>query len=312
MASVSAHAESSRAATQLRPISIKSNNVLSQSHGSATFSYGHESALSSVNGPMEVRIRDELTDRATLEIQFIPLDGVAGITSSSFSSALQAALSPILLLHLYPRSLVQLILQSTNHPTIGTIPPHMHSKLSKPLSQFRRKTIRPVRPHPDAEMGFSQRAALINAAMLGLMSAGVQAKATLCGVAVAVIPKEIAQGTRRGTSDDNDTDMEVDNDTNDQSSAVIVVDPSPLEESVAISTHVFGFAIFGSKVDTSKSSEDEKDDSEDTDSKAEAKLAFIQSNGEVDWQVYKRCLALARHAAKDVRRNIRRALEAGK
>jgi exosome complex component RRP46 len=39
---------------------------------------GHQSALAVVSGPTEVRIRDELTDRATLEINYSPLNGTAG------------------------------------------------------------------------------------------------------------------------------------------------------------------------------------------------------------------------------------------
>lgn len=34
--------------------------------------------MASVNGPVEVRIRDELVDRATLEINVRPLRGVTG------------------------------------------------------------------------------------------------------------------------------------------------------------------------------------------------------------------------------------------
>jgi hypothetical protein len=34
--------------------------------------------LASFHGPQEVRIRDELVDRATLEVVHRPLDGIAG------------------------------------------------------------------------------------------------------------------------------------------------------------------------------------------------------------------------------------------
>lgn len=265
---------------------------------------------------MEVRIRDELTDRATLQITFLPLDGAAGITASSFATTLQAALSSLLLLHTYPRSLVQVTLQSTNHPTIGTLPPNFHSTLPQPLRVYQqqsrqRQSIRPHRPHPDADLGASQRATLINAAMLGVMAAGIQAKATLCSVAIAVIPSEIARGTRRGKGQVADQFT---------SSYAVVADPSPLEESVASSTHVFAFAVFGTNIDAEQQrghGEDMDVDGDDEqravalDASAEAKLALVQSTGEVrDWEDYKRCVGVARRAAKEIRARMRAAVEA--
>lgn len=126
---------------------------------------------------------------------------------------------------------------------------------------------------------------------MGLIAAGIQAKATLCAVAIAVIPSEVAKYTRGYIADDDDD------------ASVPVLDPSPLEESVAFSTHVFGFAVFGTEIDTSAVGQDA------VDSAAEAKLALVQSSGKVPWDVYTQCIRLARDACKDVRAEMRMALE---
>lgn len=125
--------------------------------------------------------------------------------------------------------------------------------------------------------------------MLGLVAAGIQAKATLCAVAVAVIPAEVAKYTRGYIADDDDA-------------SVPVLDPSPLEESVAFSTHVLGFAVFGTEIDTSAVGVDA------VDSTAEAKLALVQSSGKVQWDVYAECIRMARDSAREVRGEMRAAL----
>jgi exosome complex component RRP46 len=43
-----------------------------------SFETGSKQMLASFHGPQEVRIRDELVDRATLEVVHRPLDGIAG------------------------------------------------------------------------------------------------------------------------------------------------------------------------------------------------------------------------------------------
>jgi hypothetical protein len=128
----------------------------------------------------------------------LPLDFSIGITAASFSTALHSALSSVVLLHLYPRSLIQLQLLTTNHPAQAYLPPSLQSTLNKPLSHFARKTIRPSRPHPDASMDVSEKAALINAGMMALIQAGLPCLATVCAVGVAILPKQLARGLRRG------------------------------------------------------------------------------------------------------------------
>ncbi|GAC95246.1 predicted exosome subunit [Pseudozyma hubeiensis SY62] len=62
--------------TALRPLKAELG-TLARSDASASFSLGSVIVVASVSGPTEVRIRDELTDRATLDVIYQPQHGVA-------------------------------------------------------------------------------------------------------------------------------------------------------------------------------------------------------------------------------------------
>lgn len=244
---------------------------------------GHQSSLGAVNGPMEVRIRDELTDRSTLEVTHFPLDGLPGIACTSFTASLHAALSSVVLLHLHPRTLKQLTLQSTNHAAPRrTVAPAVSAAQAK---QGHRQSIRPRAPHPDAELPPTERAALINAAMLALIQAGVPCSATVCAVAVAVLPRRLARSLQRsgGEGDtgamDQDSDSDSDSDEDGgEGGSVVLVDPDPTEEACASSTHVLAFACSGQVVRGDGGGDSAAAD-EETESEAEARLVLVQSSG---------------------------------
>ncbi|KAK4683880.1 exosome complex component RRP46, partial [Tremellales sp. Uapishka_1] len=155
----------------MRPLSFSTGH-LDRADGSAKFAFGTflsllssptsnsyrhlpgpTSSLASVTGPIEVRLRDELIDRATLEIVHRPLDGVAATPSRALTTSLQSLLSPLLSLSAHPRSLIQIIIQNLS-----------------------------------PGMTFSSRAASINAACVALLDSGAIAlKAIPLAVAVALI-----------------------------------------------------------------------------------------------------------------------------
>ena len=84
---------------------------LSRADGSASYKTESCNVMASVNGPMEVRQRDELLGEATLELHVQPAVGIASIADRDLESLLKAAVKPSLLLGLHPRSLVQVTLQ---------------------------------------------------------------------------------------------------------------------------------------------------------------------------------------------------------
>ena len=85
---------------------------------------GTQSSAASVTGPIEVRIRDELTDRATFQVIISPLEGYPGIASKALSAELRDLFQSVILLHHHPRALIQLSIQSISTPssTSLTIP----------------------------------------------------------------------------------------------------------------------------------------------------------------------------------------------
>lgn len=87
-------------------------SILNKSDGSASWqTRTGTSVLTSVNGPIEVRIRDEVLGEATLELKVLPCTGLAGTQERYIEDLIRSAIRPSLLLGLHPRSLVQITSQ---------------------------------------------------------------------------------------------------------------------------------------------------------------------------------------------------------
>lgn len=87
-------------------------SLLSHSDGSASWrSKLGASVLTSLNGPIEVRIRDELLGEATLELKMLPASGLAGVSERYMERLVRNSIKSCLLLGLHPRSLVQITSQ---------------------------------------------------------------------------------------------------------------------------------------------------------------------------------------------------------
>ena len=106
-------------------------SLLPRADGSAAFECGATRIIASVSGPMEVRPRDELPDKAFIEVIVRPAIGVGGILPLSPSpscvlaranvgkgtrervleSRVLAALSPLIVAGHHPRTLVQINIQ---------------------------------------------------------------------------------------------------------------------------------------------------------------------------------------------------------
>lgn len=85
--------------------------ILHRADGSASWTTNSAQAVSSVTGPIEVRIRDELLGEATLEINVQPASGLASIKERHFEAIVREVLRPALLVGLHPRSLLQVTSQ---------------------------------------------------------------------------------------------------------------------------------------------------------------------------------------------------------
>ncbi|GAA6049937.1 hypothetical protein JCM3770_007058 [Rhodotorula araucariae] len=262
-----------RDSTALRPLAL-SQGLLSRADGSAQFAFGNVAVLASVTGPAEVRIRDELVDRATLEINLRPLRGQGGPHLKAAEATLAALLAPLILLHLYPRALLQLTLQtislpSTTFATAFSTDPALALAAANADAKGKGKAKGPT----GAGVGAAEKAARINAAMMALVDGGVQTRGMLVAVAVAFVPLD---------DDDDDDDDEM------------RLDPTPQEELDAASTHVFAFS-FGQGVGGAEGtcvgidsvgtfSEDQLFDAQDlAQSAAQTMLAFIRRSVETKY-----------------------------
>ncbi|KAG6828752.1 hypothetical protein H0H93_014754, partial [Arthromyces matolae] len=100
-----------RQAHQSRPIKI-SFDGLARVDGSARFSFGPIAALSSVSGPIEVRLAVENAAQATLEVSVRPLSNVPATEAKAMASTVRALLTPAMILTNHPRTLIQIVSQA--------------------------------------------------------------------------------------------------------------------------------------------------------------------------------------------------------
>lgn len=172
-----------RNAYDLRPLGQSNASNHTRVDASSTFSFGPVSVQGSVSGPQEVRQRDELLGQATLDVNVSPLRGLSNLTHKASAQTLAMILTPLLNLHLHPRSLVQIALQTLNAPS---------TKYSKPFTTFSALAVENDEESDDEEEGDGmewpscvQQAALLNAAVLACIESGLSMKGTAAAVGLA-------------------------------------------------------------------------------------------------------------------------------
>ena len=213
-----------------RPLHMESG-WLTRADGSSKFAFGSQCSAASVSGPIEVRIRDELTDSATFQVGVTPLDGNTGIATTALAAEIESLYKAVVLLHHYPRSLIQLSVQTTSSPSqaSSTVQLSWDGRLHDNKETEARM---PLLLGPDSPFLASETAASINASTLALLDANIPMRATVVATACAVLRRE-------------DVDPERDLEPYQSDIHCIVVDPTPLEEHKALSTHTYAFAISG-------------------------------------------------------------------
>lgn len=91
---------------------------LARADGSTVLSSGLYTVIAGVNGPIEVQRRDELPEEAAIEVNVRPASGVGGPRERWLETILQSVLKNIVLVYMYPRTLIQITLQITKGPGI--------------------------------------------------------------------------------------------------------------------------------------------------------------------------------------------------
>ncbi|KAK4156873.1 exosome complex component RRP46 [Chaetomidium leptoderma] len=167
--------------------------VLPRADGSAKYSHAGYTVTASVSGPIEAQRRDEHAYEAHVDVVVRPAAGVGGTRERHLESILQSTLAQIILIKNFPRSLIQIVLQVEDSPEND----YVNTKLVQ------------------ASLNFAIMPALIQTAVLALLSAGVPMRATLTATAVAMAHRDGAKKT--------------------------IVDPTPRDIETAQSVHVFAF-----------------------------------------------------------------------
>ncbi|KAF0395316.1 ribosomal protein S5 domain 2-like protein [Gigaspora margarita] len=98
-----------RPPSKIRTISIEPNYV--NRDGSALFKFGDSAVVCSVNGPTEVKLRDEKVDKATIDVIFKPLVGLPGTKDKTHEYIIRSTVESVIKSNLYPRTLIQIVCQ---------------------------------------------------------------------------------------------------------------------------------------------------------------------------------------------------------
>ena len=85
--------------------------LLAHADGSARLTSGGTTVLVHVSGPGEVRLRNELIDKAYIEVSFRPAVGVAGTREKLLEHFIKKILDGVVLAALHPRTSISVFVQ---------------------------------------------------------------------------------------------------------------------------------------------------------------------------------------------------------
>ncbi|KAI8899546.1 ribosomal protein S5 domain 2-type protein [Globomyces pollinis-pini] len=86
--------------------------VLGRSDGSAKFLFGDSGVLCGINGPMTVKFKDEILDRATISVIYTPCTGSGGPSDRFIESFIRQTAEALILSQLHPRTAIKLNCQA--------------------------------------------------------------------------------------------------------------------------------------------------------------------------------------------------------
>ncbi|WVW78859.1 hypothetical protein I302_100822 [Kwoniella bestiolae CBS 10118] len=280
---------------EIRPLTIEIGE-LDRADGSGRFGFGSTSALASCSGPLEVRLNKELPTRATLEISHRPLEGVGATPSRALITTLESIFPSSLRLSLYPRSLIQIIVQSLSSSSSSSSykdtsydTPQVYIDIDPSSSELIQKNVWPQPQSQVTEEGegtspntsypFSSRCASINAATLAVLDAGSIAMTSL-PIAISIIDLSNDRG--------------------------LIVDPSIEEESNSVARFGFGWS-FGRNVSLRERQEGEMDVEDEGE---EMELSWVESEGKFNKEKFSDALELSKIACRQILQEIRQKLSA--
>jgi exosome complex component RRP46 len=103
-----------RAPMSLRPLACDQGE-LQRAAGSARFSHQHSAALVAVFGPTGAQKRQEIVNRACIEVVYKPLSAAPGAAEKEKESVLRQLVEAAVMTHLHPRTVIQVVVQELNN-----------------------------------------------------------------------------------------------------------------------------------------------------------------------------------------------------
>lgn len=203
--------------------------------GSATYSQNGYTVIGAVNGPLEVSRRDELPEEAAVDVIVRPAAGVGGlynypsistvkllicavlgIRERHLESILQSTLRQLILVHNFPRTLIQVTLQITTTPENENASSKLVQASSVSTSKARLSSVERLIEHIQ---NLPILPALLQTAILALLSASMPLSMTLTSVFLALVSKG--------------------------SSRTVIRNPTLLQSQSSTSVHVLAFSSHG-------------------------------------------------------------------
>ncbi|KAI5811380.1 ribosomal protein S5 domain 2-type protein [Peziza echinospora] len=241
--------------------------VLHRADGSASFTHHATKMIVSVNGPMEIRLRDEMYNKAVVEIVVRPSVGVATYREKYIESRLHDAITPIMLLTLAPRTLVQIVVQIIQ---IGGVEAGSGQEYSP----------------------FLLLPSVIATTVLALLDAGVPLTTTLDAFLVTTNPLEKKKVARAATAaGDVEMGESSEEEEDEEEGTVITVNPYGQPDMVkkAVSKHVLVYS-------TAVSAPEEENGKK----RVQGELVFVESEGEFAWKEFEAVELEARRACMGI------------
>jgi exosome complex component RRP46 len=86
--------------------------LLARSDGSAKFQFGKTGVLASVYGPMQGKVRDEMVEKASIQINYTPVSGTGSPQDRLYERILKELANQLILTSEYPRTLIKITCQA--------------------------------------------------------------------------------------------------------------------------------------------------------------------------------------------------------
>ncbi|KZV74293.1 hypothetical protein PENSPDRAFT_648131 [Peniophora sp. CONT] len=257
-----------RAPREMRPVSITWEK-LARADGSARFAFGQTSALASLTGPTDVPPAREHPARAHIDVHARPLSGVPGPSSRQLAATIRGCLGAALDLGRYPRTMVQVVVQSLSSDAAEV-------KATGDESEEDEEGTKRKRRRWPGEYAPAHAASLNATSCASLNAGSVAAHGTLCAIALSR-----------------------------SSSGALYVDPTRNEWTEA---EARGWFVFLVTRDAEENEESEDEEEEGLRCRAVWQSWVVAGGEEVEDGEVEEAREVAEEGAKEVWRNMRRAV----